>query len=125
MAVVYDNTTKQARLQGVIDTIDAGVGNGSIEIGDSGFTTVLATIPLAAGVGSATNDVLTFTMPQSDSSADATGTAAEARIKDGDGNIRITGLTVGAGSGDINLDSVSFTAGQQVTINSGTITHAA
>ena len=124
MAVNYDNTTKQARLQGVVDTLDTGASNASLEIGTSGFGAVLATIDLASTCGTASNDVLTFDMPQSDTSADATGTAAEARIKDGDGTARITGLTVGTSGSDINLDSVSITAGQTVTINSGTITHA-
>lgn len=125
MSVVYDNTTKQARLQGVIDTLDAGTGDASLEIGTSGFGTVLATIDLASGVGTALNNVLTFTMPQSDTDADATGTAAEARMKDGNGNVRVSGLTVGTSASDVVLDSVSITAGQTVTINSGTITHAA
>ena len=124
MAVVYDPTVRTARMQAVLDEIDAGAGAPSMEIGNAGFASVLATIPLANNPpGSVTGDVLTFTMPQSDTSADATGTAAEARIKDGDGNIQISGLTVGTAATDVILDSVSITAGQTVTINSGTITH--
>ena len=37
----------------------------------------------------------------------------------------ITGLTVSTTGADINLDSVSITTGQTVTITTGTITHAA
>jgi hypothetical protein len=33
-------------------------------------------------------------------------------------------LTVGTSASDINLDSVSITSGQTVTITSATITHA-
>jgi hypothetical protein len=62
-------------------------------------------------------------MPQSDTSADGTGTAAAARIRTGaDGDV-VTGLTVGTGSEDIVLDSTSITTGQTVTISSATISH--
>jgi hypothetical protein len=56
-------------------------------------------------------------------SADATGTAALARFKDSTGTVVVDGLTVGVGSGDIQLNSISLSAGQTVTISSGTITH--
>jgi hypothetical protein len=55
--------------------------------------------------------------------ASGTGTAAKAQILDGDDNAVVTGLTVGVGTGDVQLDSVSITTGQTVTITSGTITH--
>jgi hypothetical protein len=88
---------------------------------------ILATIalgnPAAAG---ASGGVLTFSgFPRSDTSADNTGTAAAARIRTASGGTDIvTGLTVGVSASDINLDSTSITAGQTVTINSATITHA-
>jgi hypothetical protein len=91
--------------------------------------TVLATIPLAnPAAPAAASGVLTFTMPRSDTSADATGTAAAARIRTATGGTDIvTGLTVTltGGGGDIQLDSLSITSGQTVTLNSATITHAA
>jgi len=59
----------------------------------------------------------------SDTSADATGTAAAARIRDSDNNDVVTGLTVGTSGADIILDSVSITAGQTVTLLTGAITH--
>jgi len=69
--------------------------------------------------------VLTFSgFPRSDTSADANGTAAAARIRDSNGNDVITGLTVGvAGSGaDIILDTTSIDASETVTLNSATLT---
>ena len=53
-------------------------------------------------------------------SATATGTAAHFRITDSAGtNCHIQGtVTVTGGGGDMTLDSVSITAGQQVTITS-------
>jgi hypothetical protein len=125
MAVTYAADVKDSRMTAVLNQIDAGSGAGKLEIGTAGMATVLATITLDDPAGSVTSGVLTLTMPQSDSSADDTGTAAAARIRDSDDNDVITGLTVGTGSEDVVLDSVSITAGQTVTISSATITHAA
>ena len=126
MAVTYSNATKQARLEAVIAKIDAGAGPGTLEIGTASMASVLAILTLADPSGSAVNGTLTFDFDPdiSDSSANNTGTAAEARIKDSDGNIIISGLTVGTSGTDIVLDSVSITAGQTVTLTTGTITHA-
>ena len=124
MAVTYAATTKTARMQAVVDKVDAGAGAGKLEIGTAAMALVLATITLADPCGVAAAGVLTFTMPKSDTSADAGGTAAAARIRDSDSNDVVTGLTVGTVGTDIILDSVSITAGQTVTINSATLTHA-
>jgi len=123
MAVTYATDVKTDRMQAVVDQIDAGAGAGYIEIGTTAMAATLATITLADPCGTVSGAVLTFTMPKSDTSADADGTAAAARIRDSDNNDCITGLTVGVGSEDIVLDSVSITTGQTVTINSATITH--
>lgn len=125
MAVTYTTAVKTARMNAVKDQIDAGAGAGKLEIGTSGMASVLATITLADPCGTVTNGVLTFSsMPRSDTSADASGTAAAARIRDSNDVDIVTGLTVGTSGTDIILDSVSITAGQTVTINSATITHA-
>lgn len=123
MAVTYTVAVKNARLNAVTTAIGA---TGVLEIGTTAMGTVLATIPLAnPAAPGASGGVLTFTMPQSDTSADATGTAAAARIRTaGGGTDIVTGLTVGTSGSDINLDSTSITATQTVTINSATITHA-
>ena len=128
MAVTYSTAVKNTRLDAVTAAIDAGTGSpsaGSLQIGTTGMGSVLAVIdfnsPTAAPA--AAGGVLTFSMPQSDTAANATGTAAEAIIVDSDGTSIVTGLTVGVSASDIILDSVSLTAGQTVTINSATITH--
>ena len=122
MAVTYTTAVKNARLSAVVTQIGT---TGVLEIGTTGMASILATIPLANPAGSASAGVLTFTMPQSDTSADASGTAAAARIRTATGGTDIvTGLTVGTTGTDIVLDSVSITAGQTVTINSASITHA-
>ena len=97
---------------------------GKLEIGTTGMGTVLATITLDATAGTTSGGVLTFSsFPKSDSSADATGTAAAARIRTSVNADVVTGLTVGTSGTDVILDSTSITSGQVVTINSATITH--
>lgn len=126
MAVTYSTAMKTVRMQAVVDDIDAGAGAGTLEIGTTGMATVLATFQLVEPCGTVSGDTLTFDMDPdiSDTSADATGTAAAAQIKDGGGVAVITGLTVGTSGTDIILDSVSITAGQTVTLATGTIQHA-
>ena len=123
MSVTYTAAVKNARLNAVTTAIGA---TGVLEIGTAGMASVLATVPLANPAAPvASGGVLTFTMPQSDAAADASGTAAAARIRTATGGTDIvTGLTVGTSGTDVVLDSVSITAGQTVTINSAAITHA-
>lgn len=126
MAVTYSTATKQARLEAVIAKIDAGAAAGKLKIGTAGMASTLATLTLADPCGTASGDTLTFDFDPdiSDASADNTGTAAAAIITDSDDNTIISGLTVGTAATDIILDSTSITAGQTVTITTGTITHA-
>ena len=123
MAVTYTTAVKNARLDAVVTAIGS---TGVLEIGTTGMGTVLATIALNSTAGTSASGVLTFSgFPKSDTSADATGTAAAARIRTASGGTDIvTGLTVGTSGSDINLDSTSITAGQTVTITAASITHA-
>ena len=123
MSIIYTTAVKNARLNAVTTAIGT---TGVLEIGTTSMGTVLATINLAnPAAPAASGGVLTFTMPQSDLAADATGTAAAARIRTASGGTDIvTGLTVGTSASDIILDSTNFTLGQTITINSATITHA-
>lgn len=125
MSVSYIAGLKTTRMTDVINRIDIGTA-GSLEICDSGYSNVLATIALQKPSFSVSGDTITLLgVPLSDTSADDTGTAANARIKASNGDVVVNGLTVGVGSGDIQLNSTSITAGQTVTITSGTIQHSA
>lgn len=129
MAVTYTTAVKTARMQAVVTQIGSTgvleIGNAAVEGGS--ITTILATISLNSTAGTVTNGVLTLSgFPKSDTAADASGTANSARIRTATGGTDIiTGLTVGTTGKDVNLDSVSITTNQTVTINSATITHAA
>lgn len=125
MAVTYTNAVKIARMAAVVS--QAGT-TAVLEICSAAYASVLATIALNNPIaGAATGaGVLTLSgFPKSDSSADNTGTAAVARVRTATGGTDIiTGLTVGLSASDVNLDSLSITAGQTVTINSAVFTHA-
>lgn len=122
MAIVYTTAVKTARMEAVKTALGA---SGKLEIGTTGMASILAVIPLSTG-GTVTNGVWTLiASPTSDTAADNTGAAAAARIRTSGNTDIVTGLTVGLSGSDINLDSLSITAGQTVTVNSATITHAA
>jgi hypothetical protein len=126
VAVSYNAALKSARMAAVIAAVDAGAGPGTLEICSAGYAAVLATIALADPSFTESGGVITMAgVPRSDSSADATGTAALARIKDSNGNVVVSGLTVDVDTGDIQLNYLSITAGETVTITAGTIMHAA
>jgi hypothetical protein len=126
MAVTYSTACKTARLNAVVAQIDAGAGPGTFEIGTAGMAVVLAVLTLADPCATVSGATLTFDFDPdiTDSSANASGTAAAAQIKDSNGTVIISGLTVGLSASDIILDSVSITAGQAVTLTTGTIAHA-
>ena len=126
MPVNYSTAAKNARLNAVVAQIDAGAGAGKLKIRDSS-NVVLATLTLADPCGTVSAGVLTFDFDPdiSDTSADASGTAANAIITDDADTTVISGLTVGTSGTNVVLDSVNITAGQTVTITAGTITHAA
>lgn len=136
MSVIYSTPLKTARMQDVADlinskTIASATGAGStglLVIGTSalsGATGVLASIVLPNPMGSVSGAVLTFLGTPLSVAASATGTPAKAELRNNSGTVIASGLTVGlTGSGaNVELDSLSITAGQTVTITSGTLTH--
>jgi hypothetical protein len=56
--------------------------------------------------------------------ASATGTCTTARFRTSANADVITGLTCGAGSGEVNLNSTTIGSGANVTLTSAAITHA-
>ena len=99
-------------MQAVIAAIDAGAGPGTLEICTAAFAAVLAVIPLSDPSFTEAGGVITMAgVPKSDAAADATGTAAVARIKDSNAVVVVNNLTVGVGSGDIQLNSTAINAG--------------
>lgn len=87
-----------------------------------GAQTLLATLTFnAAAFPPASNGVLTAAAITDDSSIDATGTAAWARIATS-GALTKMDVTVGTSGEDINFNSVAFQTGATCSITSLTIT---
>ena len=125
------NAAASAAADAVVDSIDVG-GAGTIKIYDGtiptnadtavGAQVLLATLTFAAtAFGAASNGVATAAAITSDSAADATSTAAWARIASG-GGTTIMDVTVGTSGDDINFNTVSFVTGATVSISSLTYT---
>jgi hypothetical protein len=120
MSVTYTTAVKNSRLNAVITAIGS---TGVLEIGTTSMASILASITFDATAGTSSGGILTFSSFPKNATAGNSGTAAAARIRTGTGGTDIiTGLTVGLSASDINLNSLSITSGQTVTITSATIT---
>ena|SRR5579885_1383522 len=121
--LTYDVAIKNARLTATRDQ----VAGGTLEI-MAADNTVLAIFALTSVGGSVTAGVWTFAFNASTVTGQAaagSGTnATKAQIKDSTAAVRITGLTVGLSGTDIIFDNVNIASGQNVTLNSATVTHA-
>lgn len=126
MTVIYSVPCINNRLLGVVTTIDAGPGNGTLVL--LANSTVISTITLQKPSGTASGGVLTFTGPLLDSGAAAAGSITTAQFKDSNGNIVVSGLTAGIplSGADIiisnGLNSTFINTAQAVQILSATIT---
>lgn len=121
MAVNYQNPAKVARMTATRDHFVSGTLR-IMTAADAVLATFTLTNPggTVAGAG-----VWTLAFSAGTVTASGSGTAAKADLRTSGGVSDLTGLTVGTSGSDINLDSVSITSGQSVTLSSATITHAA
>lgn len=131
MPVQFSVAVRNARLDAVETAIGASailrIRSGSVPANcaaaDTG--TVLATLNLPSDwMAAASGGSKALSGTWSDTSADATGTAAHFRIYDSTGTTCHTQGTITAtgGGGDMTLDSTSITSGQTVTVTSFTLT---
>lgn len=129
MALQFSAAVRNARLDAIETTIGAtavlkirsGPVPADCATADAG--TVLATLTLPADwMAAASGGSKAKSGTWQDTSADATGTAAHFRIYDSGGTVCGLQGTVGVGTGDLQVDSTSFTSGQSFTITGFTIT---
>lgn len=87
-------------------------------------TTLLAelTCNATAFAAAASSGVLTLNAITDDSSANATGTATWFRIVQSGGSTHVFDGNVGTSGSDLNLNTVSITSGDTVSVSSFTIT---
>lgn len=127
MSVTYTSAVKSARMTAVVTAIGSG---GKLKLFTSADV-LLATFTLAATAGTVTTGVLTLSDANGatagilNTTASAAGVAAKASITtSADLDILTNTLTVGTSGADLILDNTNLTLGQNITINSATITHA-
>lgn len=131
MALQLSTSVRNARLDQIESTISTsaimkirtGAAPADCAAADTG--TVLATISLPSDwMAAASSGSKAKSGTWSDSSADASGTAAHFRIYDSGGSTcHIQGtVTATGGGGDLTLDNTSINSAQVVTITSFTLT---
>ena len=124
MGVIYAASLRTTRMNAVESALDGGAGAATLEIGTTGMASVLVTFTLSATAGTVSGDTLTGSSMPKTATAGNTGTAGEARLKDGSGNIIVSGLTVGtSGTNVVVSPSTSITTGQSCSLSSLTLTH--
>lgn len=121
-ALTLSTAARNAACDAIVDLIDAGAGDGYIEIQTSGDTVLVKNLFQDPAFGDAAAGVATANLPMDDGTAIATGTAAKARIADSDDTVIISEMTVGTGSEDVVLGSTSITTGDIIRYTAGTIT---
>lgn len=114
--------SRNAACDAVVDLVDAGAGAGEIRIGTTAMGTILAVLPMSdPAFGPASSGQSNVNPITDDSSANATGTAAEFEMRDSDGNNVITG-TVATSGADLNLSSTSIVITDTVSISTFDVT---
>jgi hypothetical protein len=122
MSVTWNNTVRDTMLTDGLTAIDAS-GSALIKLYTAGAVLV-STVTLNHPSFTEASQTLTLVVSPAVKDASATGNAAavtNATITTGAGTVVISGLTVGVGSGDIQLNSTTIAAGVEVDITSGTI----
>lgn len=128
MALGLSSTIRNGILTLIRDAIDAGPAAGFLRVydGTRPATGGAATVLLAELVFSdpsapnPSGGALTFNAITADASANATGTATWCRIVDSTGAF-VSDASVGTSSADYILNTVSITAGIQVSCSSGSL----
>lgn len=126
MAIVYNTTVKNARLQAVVTALG---NNAKMVIGTSalagGATGVLAEIVLANPPATIAGGVLTVAGVPRSGIATGAGNAAKAELRTSADVVIASDLNVGLdGSGaEVIINAIAVSVGQSVQVNAGTITH--
>lgn len=131
MALQYSVAVRNAKLDAIETTIGTApllkiyTGTKPANCAAAATGTVLASITLPSDwMGAASSGVKSKSGTWSDASADNSGTAGHFRIWDAAGTVCNAqgAITVTAGGGEMTVDNVTFTAGQQFDITAFALT---
>ena len=125
MALTLPTATRNAMCNACVDLVDTGTKLGKLLIYNAGSANLLCTNRFANPAFGAANTGVATAAAIANGTAIYSSTAAVGKITDGADADVITGLVVGAGSGDINLNSTTITSGDVISITSMTITQPA
>lgn len=122
MATTHPTAIRTLLADTVVDQIDLNTPPGKIIMQTSGGTTVATLTFSNPAFGAASAGVATASAITADTSA-VGGTIAKAEFRQGGGTaIVLCSVTATGGGGDITLNSVVISAGQQVSLTSLTYT---
>lgn len=122
MAVTHPTAVRTGVADFIVDQIDEGTPPGTLVFQTSGDVEVATLTFGNPAFGAAAAAVATANAITADSSATG-GTIAKARLKNAAGTDKIIcSVTASGGGGDIELNSVITSAGQQVSMTSMTYT---
>jgi len=124
MTISYASSLKSTRMQDVINAIDANAAPAVIEFGTTNMAGILVTMTLAKPSFTESGGTITMSGAPRSALAGGAGIAASARIRDGGGNIIVSGLSVGLSGADINLNNTNITVGQNVILSSLSLIHS-
>jgi hypothetical protein len=118
MSVTHPTAVRNAIADLVVDLLDGGAGDATLEMQTSGDVEVATLTFAATAFGAASNGSATAAAIVKETNA-AGGTIAKARAKDGDATeIFACSVTATGGGGNIELGSVVISAGQEVSLSS-------
>jgi hypothetical protein len=131
MAFRLSTKARNAACDAIVDLLDEGAAAGKVlirtgaqptNVGDADSGTLLGTLPTSdPAFGAAASGVATARAITSDTSADASGTAGHARMKDSDDEVMFD-ADAAQGSGTVNFDNAVIVAGGTIAISSFTVT---
>lgn len=129
MTVGLNVTIRNSRANAVRDALDAGGAAGFFRVYDGTrpatggtATNLLAELTMSyPSAPNASGGTLTFNAITADSSANATGTATWGRLVTSAGAF-VEDFSVGTSGADFNLNTVTITAGVQVSCSSASMT---
>lgn len=114
---------KESNMQGTLSDIDSGAGAGYLAVLDNGDTDLMH-FTLADPAGVVSGDTLTFDIPTPiTGSYIATGVIAKGELRNSNGEVEATTVSVGTSNSDILVSSTQISDTIDTTLLQGVMKH--